>query len=248
MYKPVFKKRAKYSHFSRGVSSRTSNKKKFVVAGGAFLVLSMFSGGPGNSTLVSAVETVESIINGRSPGARTSGDLDKIKNPGAESPIPGASLKVREQPPSPGLSRVVQHNEPPEITRPPSSPGGLIPMGNPLLANGLSYAPSSGILSGSSRGSGGGFGGSGFGGGGVGGGFGGGVGGGFGGGGGVGTLPPPSVTLPIDGGGVPPVDVVSAVPEPTTWVTMIIGFGAIGVALRRSRRRLREPSKLSRAI
>lgn len=35
---------------------------------------------------------------------------------------------------------------------------------------------------------------------------------------------------------VTPVAVAAAVPEPTTWAMMLIGFGAIGVAMRRRRR------------
>ena len=64
--------------------------------------------------------------------------------------------------------------------------------------------------------------GTGSGGGGGGGGTGGGPGGGGGGGGGVIITPPP----------VPPV--INAVPEPSTWALLILGFGAIGASIRRA--------------
>lgn len=38
---------------------------------------------------------------------------------------------------------------------------------------------------------------------------------------------------------VPPEEIVSPVPEPTTWALMILGFGIVGSALRRPRRGLR---------
>ncbi|CAN7462522.1 PEPxxWA-CTERM sorting domain-containing protein [Phenylobacterium sp. LjRoot164] len=53
-----------------------------------------------------------------------------------------------------------------------------------------------------------------------------------------------SFTITGDGaGGVPAgfavrLDSVAAVPEPATWAMMILGFGAAGVAIRGSRRRL----------
>ena len=39
------------------------------------------------------------------------------------------------------------------------------------------------------------------------------------------------------GGGLAPPGAVGAVPEPATWLTMIIGFGVIGGVMRRARRR-----------
>jgi hypothetical protein len=60
-------------------------------------------------------------------------------------------------------------------------------------------------------------------------------GGGGGGGGGLIGSVPPSV--------IPPVP--SAVPEPSTWALMLLGFGAIGGSLRRARRR---EAKLERAV
>ena len=48
-------------------------------------------------------------------------------------------------------------------------------------------------------------------------------------------LAPGPTTPPGDVGIVTPATPVSAVPEPGTWLTMIIGFGAVGVQLRRRR-------------
>jgi hypothetical protein len=48
-----------------------------------------------------------------------------------------------------------------------------------------------------------------------------------GGGGGGGVLPPPP--------GPPPPPVITAVPEPATWIMMIVGVGLIGLQLRRRR-------------
>jgi len=59
---------------------------------------------------------------------------------------------------------------------------------------------------------------------------------------GVGTPPgvppvggPPPESFPPGGGGGPPPP--SAVPEPSTWATMIVGFGTVGLLLRLARRR-----------
>ena len=73
------------------------------------------------------------------------------------------------------------------------------------------------------------------------------------GGGGGGFLPVSGGFPPVGGGGgggflpTPPTGVtpvvpgpVAAVPEPSTWITMILGFGLIGTALRRRRRLDRE--------
>ena len=76
-------------------------------------------------------------------------------------------------------------------------------------------------------------------------GFGGGPGGGFifpgGGGGGVGPFPPPTIPPPI----VPPP--TSAVPEPSTWALMLMGFWGIGASLRLPRRGPRGATKAIKA-
>jgi hypothetical protein len=60
-------------------------------------------------------------------------------------------------------------------------------------------------------------------------------GGGGGGGGGGGILTPPTETIPVPGptGTVP---VVPGIPEPSTWLMLIAGFGCVGSAMRRRRR------------
>ncbi|MEN2785576.1 PEPxxWA-CTERM sorting domain-containing protein [Sphingomonas qilianensis] len=102
----------------------------------------------------------------------------------------------------------------------PGAVSGLddaIPGAGGLLPDGVA-SPGGGGTGGGGGGGGPGGGGAGGGGGGTGGG-GGGTGGGGGGGG---------------GGGAPP---VSAVPEPSSWLLMVLSFGAVGVALRRRRAR-----------
>jgi hypothetical protein len=49
--------------------------------------------------------------------------------------------------------------------------------------------------------------------------------------------PPPSDGTPPPGGGTPPPPPVSGVPEPATWAMSILGFYALGAAMRRNRRR-----------
>nr|WP_245198000.1 PEPxxWA-CTERM sorting domain-containing protein [Sphingomonas kaistensis] len=60
----------------------------------------------------------------------------------------------------------------------------------------------------------------------------------IGGGGGLLPPPPPTGTVPPTGE-VPPGTPVSAVPEPGTWLTMLLGFGMIGTAMNRRRRQSR---------
>ena len=63
----------------------------------------------------------------------------------------------------------------------------------------------------------------------------------LGGGNGDGGNTPPDVGQPSNpGGGLPPVP-VPAVPEPTTWLMLLLGFGAIGAMLRASRDVSRRP-------
>lgn len=66
------------------------------------------------------------------------------------------------------------------------------------------------------------------------------------------TTPPPPFFppfIPTGPGGSsgptppPPTPPVSAVPEPTTWITMILGFFAIGATIRHSRRNQAKPTK-----
>ena len=63
------------------------------------------------------------------------------------------------------------------------------------------------------------------------GGFGGGIGGGGGGGGGGGDTPTPPPPAPPP----PPPPIAAAVPEPSTWMLLLIGFAAVGASLRRAK-------------
>jgi hypothetical protein len=214
-----------------------------MVAGGAVLAFSILSVGAGNGALLAAAESIDAIISGRSPGARASGDLVNIKKSGDEVPNALALSRVRTQAAAPKAAVVVSLDQSSEVSRLQSGSNGLSGFESPVSAVDLGPTLWSGMSNGSgvigslpgSAGA-------------VMGGIGGGGGGFSGGGRGGDSLPPASGTVrPPDSGVVsPPVEVVSAVPEPATWMTMILGFGAIGVALRRSRRRLAETSPLLR--
>jgi hypothetical protein len=240
-----FKKSGKYSHFDGAARLRKGSKRKCMVAGGAVLAFSILSVGAGNGALLTAAESIGATISGRSPGARASGDLVKIKKSGDEVSTALALSRVRTQSSAPKAAVVVPLDRSSEVSRLPSVSNGLSGLESPLSSDALGPTLSSGMSNG------GGVIGSLPGGavmGGISGGGGGGGGGFSGGGRGGDSLPPASGTVrPPDSGVVsPPVEVVSAVPEPATWMTMILGFGAIGVALRRSRRRLAETSPLLR--
>lgn len=197
------------------------------------VVASMSTTAVGGDAIVSAARDVASLMRDRSPGPRTSGLL--VKNKSDQHPSARALANTRSAPigseekaASPALLSVT-----PELP----SPDGRLILDNPALATALAPPALAGtlglpVLAGPPEG-----------------GFG--EGGGFGGGGGGligipggGVAPPGSVTPP--GGATPPGDgtippanspplPVSAVPEPSTWMMMILGFGAIGFSLRRKR-------------
>lgn len=158
-----------------------------------------------------ALRDPASIFGQRSPGGRGPGAMFQTKPDRAAS-------AAREEPPGPServLSNV-RERVPPAASAGPgaSAPSGIaVPLETPGFVAavpggaGLGGAPSGGSSSG-----------------------------------GVGTIPGGfGPELPLPGGGsflvpVPPgngLPIISAVPEPETWQTMILGVFAIGLALRR---------------
>jgi hypothetical protein len=143
-----------------------------------------------------SVQSIMALLDQRSPGERTKGELTKTKRkhkvlssswPAIARTIqPVKSAAVEESP-------FLPPEAPPEFQMASFTPGSISP-------------PVS---------------------------FGGGPGGNGGGGGCCGTGGGGGGTTPSDNPEKPP---VPAVPEPSTWAMLIIGFGAIGSALRRRRR------------
>ncbi|WP_246450666.1 PEPxxWA-CTERM sorting domain-containing protein [Sphingomonas rhizophila] len=146
----------------------------------------------------SSVQSIMALLDQRSPGERTKGELTKTKRqyrvlssaswPAVAKTLPPAMPQAVEGSP------FLPPEAPPEFQLASFAPGSISP---PVTFGG---------------------------GGGSGGGGGGGCCGSGGGGGG---------NTPTDNPGTPP---VPAVPEPSTWAMLLIGFGAIGSALRRQRR------------
>jgi hypothetical protein len=230
--------RKAHGRVRRRRSLRRVKRTGVYAAACCIVVASMSTTALGGDAIVSAARDVASLIRDRSPGPRTSGIL--VKNKSDQQPRARALANTRSAPirsedraASPALLSIT-----PELP----SPDGPPILDNPALATALAPPALAGalgspVLAGLPE--------SGFGGVGIG-------GGGFGGGGGGGLIgipdggvaPPGSVTPP--GGATPPSDgttppasspplPVSAVPEPSTWMMMILGFGAIGFSLRRKR-------------
>lgn len=171
---------------------------------------------------LASAQQVMSLLDARSPGERTKGELSKTKVERLASPRARALGKVFPPQPTPTerLAQVIVPNPPAPIVEaiPPVPPAVPPALGEVISPSGLiASAPlalGSALLGGS---------------------FGGGLVGPppGGGGGGGGITPPPTGTTP------PPVDTVApAVPEPGTWLMMLLGFGMIGSAMR-GRGRLR---------
>ena len=198
---------------------RTSSRTKTSPGGSKWLrlavCLGLFTGGATPVALhiltnngvdvpgISDVQSLMSMLDQRSPGVRTKGELTKTKRSFkvlSSTSWPELAKTVRPAPaPLTAANPILPNAAPPEVAMLSGfMPGALTGLGVPPVV--------------------------------VGGGGGGPVGGGGGGccGGGVGG-----------GGGITPTEVppeVPAVPEPSTWAMLLIGFGAIGTALRRRRR------------
>jgi hypothetical protein len=56
--------------------------------------------------------------------------------------------------------------------------------------------------------------------------------------------PPPAMPYLTYNNGFTPATSAGAVPEPSTWLTMILGFGTVGSSLRARRRRQRRPEAI----
>jgi hypothetical protein len=169
--------------------------------------------GDGVTQGVNGIKSVAAMLNGRSPGERAQGALANLKQKRHSAVHERALAKVRRPGP---LANLVGTPLISPVMPPPASPTplyNLVAGGPPMIV------PPAAIVPGGPP-----------------------NGGGppiftaisppGGGGGGV-IVPPPVLTsTPV----VPEVPVTSAVPEPTTWAMMLVGFALIGGALQRRRR------------
>ena len=212
------------SAMAQGVGSwwgRMSRPRRASVAAAAVLLASgaAFVGvsGPSGAVSIAAAAVMDpmSVLSGRSPGARDAGALYQTK-PGMARKVPTSRVRTPVRPAETGFVPVV----PGLPVMDAEVPTGLLPgvpvetglgppidLATPLVGGGGGFGP--GVIGG--------------------GGF-------IGGGGGGGVVTPPTggggtVTPPGDGG-----TPVSPVPEPATWLSMIVGFAFVGASMRRRRR------------
>jgi hypothetical protein len=161
---------------------------------------------------VQGIKTVAAMMAERSPGERAQGALASLKHKRAPAIHERALPKVRRPaapPISPLAAIVAGPPVPPAI--PPAAPIYSLMTGPPTAIPPIGAIPVSGGGGPPIIGSPGG-----------------------GGGGGGGVIVPPVTTTP--GTPTPPTQ-TSAVPEPGTWALMLLGFGFVGLAVRRDRRR-----------
>ncbi|UUR06950.1 PEPxxWA-CTERM sorting domain-containing protein [Sphingomonas glaciei] len=184
------------------------------IASAPLAVTSLGSQGIAVPGLQSAQQLM-AMLDARSPGEREKGELAQTKIKKRLASVPRERALGKTFPPKPSpveqLANVVVPVPPPVPTVPPIAP--LIPPTASDIINPATFIASAPP-------------------------FGGGpsiIGGGGGGIGGGGSPPPSSGTPPTSE--VPPGGtVVSPVPEPGTWLTMLLGFGMIGSAMGRRRR------------
>jgi hypothetical protein len=206
----------------------------FVAGGGAFLLALASALAIANFMQVDLAgatadraKSFMQLLTDRSPGERTEAQLTKhraahvLAEREAAPELPKVLSDVLA---APGPAAVVQ-----SALAPVPVPEFATISSAPAIAAAMLPGPGGGVFIGG--GSGGGGGGSGGGGGGSGGGGGGGGGGGSGGGGGGSTPGQPTPLTPS----TPETPDTPAVPEPGTWMTMLLGFGLIGATLRRQR-------------
>lgn len=183
------------------------------IASAPLAVTSLGSQGVAIPGLQSAQQLM-AMLDARSPGEREKGELAQTKIKKRLALVPRERALGKTFPPKPSpmeqLARVVVPAPPPVPTVPPIVP--LVPPTAVDIINPATFIASAPPLGGGTS-----------------------I---IGGGGGGGALPPSSGVPPTSE--VPPGGtVVSPVPEPGTWLTMLLGFGMIGSAMSRRRTRAR---------
>lgn len=184
------------------------------------------TGGVSGSAVMAALANPLSVLAARSPGARATGALTQTKlrkaTP-AEGVLSNALTRPLDRFAAPGLGGTAPGAAPADtvgdtvtdavadLPVPPTGPGSFGPIGIGFIPTpgGFVVTPNVGGTTG----------------------------GGGGGTGGGGSTPPDTSVTPVSPAvPVTPVTPVAAVPEPATWLTLLLGFGAIGGALRSRRR------------
>ena len=164
------------------------------------------------ATTVARAAGMDEVLAGRSPGERLAAELTKTKRMAAAAPQPERTARALPRVRTPAAEAVARPAAAlpgaPDLFGPALLDQAPVP---PVFAGGFLPAPGpGGFYSGPS--------------------FlpapgiGGGIGGGGGGGGGGGDIPPGPTETPV-------------VPEPATWLLMILGFGALGFRMRQRRAR-----------
>lgn len=152
------------------------------------------------------------LLDARSPGERQKGELSKTKIKTAarvsgKAPPPRALGKVFPPKPSPleQLAKVVVASPPPPVAVPVAPPPAIADVITPAAVLPSVPIQTAGLIASFAP---------------------------IGGGGFIGGAPPPVNNVAV----VPPVPPVStAVPEPGTWLMMLLGFGVIGSTVSRRR-------------